>query len=406
MSFSLDIHGQVGMEGRLASLRPSLRSCLAEYGAPLFPPRADDSSAGECSMHRGDALGDATAAISAGHHYQGGASPLDIHASRVMEAGSARGGATDDGPTCKSDGGLLRLLREHPWPPGLGPAASASPSAPAPGIAAAFAGPLAGDSGVSSLAAPAGVSVHGSPSEDSKWGAPAPDGGAARSAGAAGGQAAAASAQEDGGNSSGDWTGERDAATQAVPPKHGLSKQSARSVSASSRLPPPFNEGSIGHPELCAKPCMFFASGVCSRSDSCGFCHFPHTGRPGHLDKRNRARLENLDPQSRAELLLPLIQSKLKAINDTQESRLLFHDLVAACGVDPLPGEPEETFDVQLPKLKSDRVIRSLLRNMSFGALMSMLLKIVGKDIPEVTMAGLVLWSFCRSVSSSVTITL
>eukprot|EP00931_Biecheleriopsis_adriatica_P005155 TRINITY_DN1066_c0_g1_i1.p1 TRINITY_DN1066_c0_g1~~TRINITY_DN1066_c0_g1_i1.p1 ORF type:complete len:300 (-),score=67.65 TRINITY_DN1066_c0_g1_i1:54-953(-) len=64
--------------------------------------------------------------------------------------------------------------------------------------------------------------------------------------------------------------------------------------------------GSLGHPEVCRRPCIFFAAGSCANGSSCGYCHMAHTERPHHLDKRQREIMQNL---SQAELLYMILKS-------------------------------------------------------------------------------------------------
>eukprot|EP00913_Durusdinium_trenchii_P011014 g10338.t1 len=47
-------------------------------------------------------------------------------------------------------------------------------------------------------------------------------------------------------------------------------------------------EGSQGHPELCHRPCLFFARGSCQSGAECRYCHLDHSDRPAGLDKSQR----------------------------------------------------------------------------------------------------------------------
>ena len=46
--------------------------------------------------------------------------------------------------------------------------------------------------------------------------------------------------------------------------------------------------GSLGHPEVCRRQCIYFLQGHCSNGDACTYCHLPHTQRAPKLDKRQR----------------------------------------------------------------------------------------------------------------------
>ena len=72
------------------------------------------------------------------------------------------------------------------------------------------------------------------------------------------------------------------------------------------------NPGSRGHPELCARPCVYVAkSGMC-RVDSCKFCHMPHAQQPVKLDQRHRNLLPKLAPGDSVELFLEIFRGKVE----------------------------------------------------------------------------------------------
>mmetsp|Transcript_28450 Transcript_28450/g.66696 ORF Transcript_28450/g.66696 Transcript_28450/m.66696 type:complete len:275 (+) Transcript_28450:38-862(+) len=53
--------------------------------------------------------------------------------------------------------------------------------------------------------------------------------------------------------------------------------------------------GSTGHPQLCRRPCVYFAVGECSSGSSCLYCHHSHPERSVKLDKAQRRRFQELD---------------------------------------------------------------------------------------------------------------
>lgn len=94
------------------------------------------------------------------------------------------------------------------------------------------------------------------------------------------------------------------------------------SVEVSNRYPqgatvrlsqPACNPGSFGHPDLCLRPCLYFASGSCSNGNHCEFCHLQHPRRPSRLDKRNRATFDKMSPAQRFEASSPIIRKKAEA---------------------------------------------------------------------------------------------
>lgn len=50
--------------------------------------------------------------------------------------------------------------------------------------------------------------------------------------------------------------------------------------------------GSLGHPEVCRRQCIYFLQGHCSNGDACTYCHLPHTQRAPKLDKRQRSIMQ------------------------------------------------------------------------------------------------------------------
>eukprot|EP00397_Hematodinium_sp_SG-2012_P002239 GEMP01002245.1.p1 GENE.GEMP01002245.1~~GEMP01002245.1.p1 ORF type:complete len:1064 (-),score=235.65 GEMP01002245.1:1504-4695(-) len=51
--------------------------------------------------------------------------------------------------------------------------------------------------------------------------------------------------------------------------------------------------GSQGHPNLCARVCLYFWKGECRNGKECHYCHFPHLMRPPRFDKRHRSVLHD-----------------------------------------------------------------------------------------------------------------
>ena len=65
------------------------------------------------------------------------------------------------------------------------------------------------------------------------------------------------------------------------------------------------NPGSLGHPELCQRPCVHVAVGRwCEASNGCDFCHFHH----GFVMKLDRAQRRIVEEMSKAAFLTVAIQ--------------------------------------------------------------------------------------------------
>ncbi|CAE6964756.1 unnamed protein product [Symbiodinium natans] len=75
-------------------------------------------------------------------------------------------------------------------------------------------------------------------------------------------------------------------------------------------LPMAANPGSLGHPEVCRRPCIYFSVSGCTNGDECGYCHMPHMQRPVHLDKRQRELLQTLNTGELMAILLQHLRTK------------------------------------------------------------------------------------------------
>ncbi|CAJ1431955.1 unnamed protein product [Effrenium voratum] len=94
--------------------------------------------------------------------------------------------------------------------------------------------------------------------------------------------------------------------------------------------------GSLGHPELCFKPCLFMTKGGCPKGGECKFCHLPH--QPAKLNSRMRETLNGLCQAEILALVLPYLRAKNVAGADCllaeMESRLAALPR-AGCAVPP-----------------------------------------------------------------------
>lgn len=85
-----------------------------------------------------------------------------------------------------------------------------------------------------------------------------------------------------------------------------------RSIStiSSNTISTPCSVGSAGHPDLCRRPCMYFAAGKCSNGAACDYCHMSHDGRTMHLDKRQRELLSKIPNEKFLALILHYLEAK------------------------------------------------------------------------------------------------
>lgn len=138
------------------------------------------------------------------------------------------------------------------------------------------------------------------------------------------------------------------------------------------------NPGSLGHPEMCTRPCLFFAAGQCQNRESCEFCHLPHNRRPTHLDKRNRELLKSFSSEEKLATILPILSEKLqKYCNNPAAFQLLLQleTLSANSGVDL------EAMSTTSSKqtAKGERTLKSALRAVTLRSLLTLLLRTLPK---------------------------
>jgi len=113
------------------------------------------------------------------------------------------------------------------------------------------------------------------------------------------------------------------------------------------------NPGSLGHPQLCRRRCIYFAKGHCQHGSSCGFCHLEHTRQPAQLDKKQRTIFDKLTEGQKLEILLPhlrtkateeQLQHKADSVVEIMERRM--HEVSAGA-----PALPEELTDSRMSNL-------------------------------------------------------
>mmetsp|Transcript_68995 Transcript_68995/g.135458 ORF Transcript_68995/g.135458 Transcript_68995/m.135458 type:complete len:223 (+) Transcript_68995:56-724(+) len=115
---------------------------------------------------------------------------------------------------------------------------------------------------------------------------------------------------------------------------------SAKVAQANTQAPP--NGGSLGHPIVCSRPCLYFAAGECANGSSCDFCHMNHPKRPHHLDKQHRAMLQNFAPEVRRAWLFAIIRAKLLSLDKSAAMQDIVDELAHSCGAAAL-ALPEPT---------------------------------------------------------------
>eukprot|EP00434_Breviolum_minutum_P011220 symbB.v1.2.009901.t1/scaffold605.1/size182108/1 len=88
-------------------------------------------------------------------------------------------------------------------------------------------------------------------------------------------------------------------------------------------LPSP---GTLGHPEVCRRPCMHFQLGHCVNGTACNFCHAVHPEKSAKLDKRQRMLLQGMNNQEFTQMVLQFLHQRLE--NSGGSTKVAAQDLV------------------------------------------------------------------------------
>jgi len=157
--------------------------------------------------------------------------------------------------------------------------------------------------------------------------------------------------------------------------------------------------GMLGHPELCTRPCIFFAQGVCVNGNSCGFCHLPHPTSNGaskkgvrepHLDKRGRTLVKTMNVEDRAALIIPILEKKARINGFQAEAQELLATLKAKMQPNPYLGLNS----------KFVNLTRSL-ESLSFRSLLPLLLRAESTDTCKDTEVGELIERLRRNIGVS-----
>ncbi|CAE7228160.1 unnamed protein product [Symbiodinium natans] len=142
------------------------------------------------------------------------------------------------------------------------------------------------------------------------------------------------------------------------------------------------SQGSLGHPEVCRRPCIYFIAGNCENGQACDYCHMEHTEKPPKLDKRQR--------------------SMIKALSRPQFVGLVMHDCRSKAEQGGFLDEAGEILDIMAqesagarPLVLTDRDLRNLqktLARMNFsnlvGQVMHQSASRAGNTTPGVDLAA------------------
>ena len=80
------------------------------------------------------------------------------------------------------------------------------------------------------------------------------------------------------------------------------------------------SQGSLGHPEVCRRPCIYFIAGHCENGHGCAYCHMEHTEKTPKLDKRQRTIIQGLSRPQLLGLVMHFCQSKAEQAGFLEEA--------------------------------------------------------------------------------------
>ncbi|CAE7249301.1 unnamed protein product [Symbiodinium natans] len=81
------------------------------------------------------------------------------------------------------------------------------------------------------------------------------------------------------------------------------------------------SQGSLAHPEVCRRPCIYFIAGHCENGRGCAYCHMEHTEKTPKLDKRQRTIIQGLSRPQLLELVMHFCHIKAEQAGFLEEAR-------------------------------------------------------------------------------------
>ncbi|CAE8592790.1 unnamed protein product [Polarella glacialis] len=136
----------------------------------------------------------------------------------------------------------------------------------------------------------------------------------------------------------------------------------------------------MAHPELCRRPCIYFAAGSCANGSACGYCHLSHEHRPSHLDRRHRDMLSNLSETECLALLLPVLRCRAESTGlaaEAVEVLALLEDKTVACAATSAASRAPASRAATAAKLPQHQLskLSAVLRKMNFSTVLGMALR-------------------------------
>ncbi|CAE7038908.1 unnamed protein product [Symbiodinium sp. CCMP2592] len=129
--------------------------------------------------------------------------------------------------------------------------------------------------------------------------------------------------------------------------------------------------GSLGHPVLCHRPCVYILKGSkCRQGASCQFCHHSQHSPVPKLDQEQRARVQGLSDEDLVSLLIPHIREQALAAGLLEQVEDFVHVLdKKLC---PDVEHNNDNIRMKIPRKELYR-LKKTLRGMNLTALMKLL---------------------------------
>ena len=129
----------------------------------------------------------------------------------------------------------------------------------------------------------------------------------------------------------------------------------------------PFSEGSVGHPEVCRRPCVYFNRGFCQSGAACTYCHCQHADRDPKPDKKQRTTLDEIAQAQLLTLVLHFLRQRAEATGIADKAA----GVLAILEQERRFWRGESEFAESAMDSKA-RKLGKVMARMSFGALLSL----------------------------------
>jgi hypothetical protein len=178
----------------------------------------------------------------------------------------------------------------------------------------------------------------------------------------------------------------------------GTSSDAGMISSAACDVPQASNPGSLGHPELCPRPCLYFARGQCANGNCCDFCHLPHPKRPSHLDKRHREMLKRMPFAESVSVAMPVLREKARSLSLRNDVMELLDKLEEVANLSLVIGDHSAASSSRPPKRSGrSRNLQGAMRGITLRSLLTALHR---SDLPGDSPERAALADLLRSLRS------